>query len=98
MPPQLVRSDEALDQVSCDALLVGAVAGDESGSLIDDRIDGMLDGLLSEHLRDVGFKAKIGDVTIVPTQSKIAAKSVAVVGLGGRSDLDATGLRRASGS
>lgn len=98
MPPQLVRSDEALDQVACDALLVGAVAGDESGSLLDDRIDGMLDGLLSEHLRDVGFKAKIGDVTIVPTQRKIAAKSVAVVGLGSSSDLDATALRRAAGT
>ncbi|MGH2747654.1 MAG: leucyl aminopeptidase [Actinomycetota bacterium] len=97
MPPQLVRSDEALDQVSCDALLVGAVTGDQSGSLVDDRIDGMLDGLLSEHLRDVGFKAKIGDLTIVPIQQRISAKSVAVVGLGGSSDLDATALRRAAG-
>jgi leucyl aminopeptidase len=98
MPPQLMGSDEALDQVSCDALVVGAVTGDESGTLIDDRIDGMLDGFLSEHLRDVSFKAKIGDVTIVPTQQKIAPKSVAVVGLGGRSDLDASALRRAAGA
>lgn len=98
MPPQLVRTDEPLEQVSCDALVVGAVAGDDSGALVDDRPDRVLDGFLSQHLRDVSFKAKLGDVTILPIQQRIAARSVAIVGLGERSQLDATALRRAAGA
>lgn len=98
MPPQLVPSDDAVADVACDALVVGAEPKDggfalsQSGSQLDDA----LDGYLAEHLEDISFKAKAGEVAIVPTMRRLNAKSVVVVGLG---PADAPSrLRRAAGA
>jgi leucyl aminopeptidase len=99
MPPQVVSSTEAPEDITCDALLVGAgkSAGGE-GVQLSERgavIDRALDGHLGRHLQEIGFKGAVGDVTVFPTLGRVTPKSVAVVGLGG--DQDNSSLRRAAG-
>ena len=98
MPPQVVSSTEAPEDVTCDALLVGAGTSGDDGVRLSERgtmIDRALDGHLSRHLQETGFKGAVGDVALFPTLGRVTPKSVAVVGLG--RDQIHSSLRRAAG-
>src|ERR671914_228108 len=59
--PQVVRSDEAADQVACDALVIGAFAENGNVTLTGaDGLEGLLEGQLMEAVRDSAFRAKQG--------------------------------------
>lgn len=85
--------------VVCDVLVVGATTSEGTarlaGGLQD--LEDAFDGGLSE-LGDLGFKGKVGETLVLPTLGRVAAKAVAVVGLGDAGSLDASILRRAAGS
>jgi len=100
MPPQIVPSDNAVTEVSCDALVVGAQPKDGGFALSASarEVDEALDGYLAEHLADTGFKAKAGEVAVVPTMRRLNAKSVAIVGLGPPDGLHSSRIRRAAGA
>jgi len=96
-PPQATTAQmEALD-VSSPVLLVGAFSKSggyslqDEASAIDERLDGHL-GTLGEQ----GFKAGVGDVSIVPTLGRISAGRVAVVGLGPQDRAGPAEQRRAA--
>jgi leucyl aminopeptidase len=98
MPPQIVSSGENPLEVACDALVVG-VSGRENGLELSGtagEIDAALDGLLSEYLRSASFKAKVGDVTCVPTLGRLPSREIAAVGLG--KNVDSAAVRRAAGA
>ncbi|MFN2388319.1 MAG: leucyl aminopeptidase [Actinomycetota bacterium] len=97
--PQLLSSAEAAEQVSCDVLLVGAFREGEGAGLSKAAltVDEALDGALSEHLADIAFAGKPGQIAEVPTLRRLPARSIVVVGLGAP-DPDPTALRRASGA
>ena len=100
MPPQIVPSDDNVTDVACDALVVGAHSRDGSFQLSPTagQVDSALDGYLSEHLEDVSFKAKPGELAVIPTMRRLNAKSVVVAGLGPQDgDLDGR-IRRAAGA
>jgi leucyl aminopeptidase len=96
---QVVTSGEAPGEVTCDALVVGAFAGDDGPQIAD---GSGLDGALAEHvteaLREAGFKGKVGDTVVLPTFGRSAARSIAVAGLGPRGAAGATEVRRAAAS
>jgi leucyl aminopeptidase len=98
MQPQVVTSDERAADITCDVLVVGARSQSDGHSLSGtaNDVDAALDGYLSEHLTEIGFKAKSGEMASVPTMNRIAARSVLVVGLGKEPTIRA--VRRASGS
>ena len=100
MPPQIVSSSEDAPGFSCDVLVVGAHSSGGGVELAagGSEIDAATDGALSKYLKDASFKAKIGDVIVLPSFGRVAAKSLAVVGLGKADALDTTALRRAAGS
>jgi leucyl aminopeptidase len=98
--PQLsVVSDDAT-AVTCDALVVGAFS--DGGSFTLDAtatiIDNALGERLSEYLRSAGFKGGSGELAVVPAGEGVAAKAVAVLGLGDRSKVSTTSLRRTAGA
>ena len=98
--PQLLTSNDSPVEIACDTLLIGAFASGD-GTKLDEpgtEIDRALDDGLSEHLRASNFKAKVGDISVVPTFGKVRAGSVAVIGLGERDKLDDTTIRRAVGA
>ena len=99
MPPQVVASNEAVETVACDALVVGAFTGDQGAALAEEgaAIDRAIGGGLSDYLNEAAFKAKLGEVLIVPTLGRLKAKSIAVVGLGRQEDAGPTEVRRAAG-
>ncbi|MGH2821363.1 MAG: leucyl aminopeptidase family protein, partial [Actinomycetota bacterium] len=100
MPPQISLSEEAVDHVSCDALVIG-VSSDGNGISLagrDAAVDASMDGQVSAYLREVDFKAKLGEVAIVPTLGRLPAREIAVVGLGDSSEPSAATLRRAAGA
>lgn len=98
--PELVPSEQSLTEVPCDAL-VCAVFSAEGGielSSAAQEIDRALDGYLSEYAVGSGFKPKPSEVLVVPTFRRIPARSIALVGLGRRSDVNAARVRRAAGA
>ncbi|MDQ3940832.1 MAG: leucyl aminopeptidase [Actinomycetota bacterium] len=98
MPLQIIPTDEDPLEITCDALIVGAFQDNGETSLDDvgQRIDGALEGYLSEHLTDVGFKAKTAKVAELATMRRIPARSVCVVGLGPRGKTGTEEVRRAA--
>ncbi|MDQ3914944.1 MAG: leucyl aminopeptidase [Actinomycetota bacterium] len=99
--PQIAPSHERPSEVACDALVVGATTSDGGGELTSgaaEEVDAALDGALSEHLRDLQFKGKTGDVTLVPTLGRLPAKTVAVAGLGAAGEAGPAEVRRAAGA
>lgn len=100
MPPQLVPSDDRATEISCDALVVASFAADDGPALsgAGAELDRALDGRLSEHLRAISFKARVGDVTLVPTLGRLRAQTVAVAGLGPRDGAGPNEVRRAAGA
>ncbi|HEX2050562.1 MAG TPA: leucyl aminopeptidase [Actinomycetota bacterium] len=100
MPPQLIPSEERATEMSGDALVVAAFAADDGPALAGagSDLDAALDGRLSEHLRAISFKARVGDVTLVPTLGRLRAQTIAVAGLGPRDSAGPTEVRRAAGA
>ncbi|MFN2488405.1 MAG: leucyl aminopeptidase [Actinomycetota bacterium] len=99
MPPEVVRSAEAPTRVTCDVLLVGAVAADDGISLVGraGEVDDALEGYLTEYLGSIGWRAKPGDVEVVATARRMSCKAVAVVGLGRSERVDGAELRKGAG-
>lgn len=99
--PQISPSHERPAEVACDALVVGATAsagGAELAGGAAQEIDAALDGRLSEHLRDLSFKAKPGDVVTVPTMGRLPAKTIAVAGLGAAAEAGPAETRKTAGA
>jgi len=94
--PETIPHSDSATEVACDVLVVGVRQSDDGFTLTDvaSDVDAALDGLLSETLTDASFKAKVGDVALVPTGGRIAARTVAAAGLGDGTDTD---LRRTAG-
>ncbi|MDQ4057973.1 MAG: leucyl aminopeptidase [Actinomycetota bacterium] len=100
MPPQVLASEEAVETVSADAVVVGAFKSDDGVELSRDAkaLDDALDGQLSEHLTQIGFKAKVAEVALVPTLGRLPARTVVVAGLGGEKGAGRNEVMRAAGS
>ena len=100
MALEIVPSEEPLEGVAADTLVVGALGEDGGATLAAgaDSIDEALDGKLSEYLDESGFKAKAGEVVIIPTLGKLPARAIAVVGLGPRSEVTPARLRSVAGT
>jgi leucyl aminopeptidase len=99
MAPQVTPSTAAPADLACDVVVTGAFAGEDGSALgaSGAALDAALDGGLAEHLTDTGFKAKVGDITVVTTLGRLPAKAVAIVGLGPRDGAGVTVARRAAG-
>jgi leucyl aminopeptidase len=98
MPPEIVSSSEPALDIPCDALVVGAFEGGAPQlSPTGADADRGLEGHLSEYLSGNGFKAKVGDIAVVATLGRLAAATVAVVGLGPKAEVRPDTVRRAAG-
>jgi leucyl aminopeptidase len=100
MPPLISIASDAPESISCDALVVGAFAEGRASVLSSEgaAVDAALEGGLSEHLSAVSFKAKVGDVCVVPTLGRVPAKSIAVVGLGSKESVGPLEVLRGAGA
>jgi leucyl aminopeptidase len=100
MPPLITTSNDAPEKVSCDALVVGAFAGQSDPVLSSQAaaLDEALGGGLSDHLSEVAFKGRVGSVCVVPTLGRLPAKSIAVVGLGDEKTAGAREILRGAGN
>ncbi|HYI45488.1 MAG TPA: leucyl aminopeptidase, partial [Actinomycetota bacterium] len=84
MTVEIAVSDQAPTDVESDAVIVSATSTNETFALSDQaaKVDGVLDGYLTEWLTDIGYKADVASIAIVPTHHRIPAKAVVVAGLG----------------
>jgi leucyl aminopeptidase len=100
MPLEIIPTDESPTTVSCDALVVAASSTPEGFDLLGRsvEVDAALGGRVSEHLDSISFKANQGDVEIVSGLPASAAKSIAVVGVGSPTEINASSLRKVAGS
>jgi leucyl aminopeptidase len=100
MPLQIIPTDESPATVSCDVLVLAASSAPEGPSLVgrSAEVDSDLDGRLGQHLSEIGFKANHGDVEVLTAMPGVAAKSIAVAGLGPPKNIDPNSLRRLAGS
>jgi leucyl aminopeptidase len=96
-------SSNALQDIVCDALVVGAARSktvqNTNGVVLSEmakEADSLLEGLLKEICADGAFKGNLGEMTTVYTMGRMTAKRVLLVGLGSLDTLNAQALRRAS--
>ncbi|MEA2477175.1 MAG: leucyl aminopeptidase [Actinomycetota bacterium] len=100
MIPEISSSNEDATSIDCDALVVGAFSENGTSSLDDAgrAIDSSSNGEIAKHLANLGFRAKPGEVIVVPTFGRSPARAVAIVGLGPRSSVDTSLIRRGAGA
>ena len=102
MPPDLeiVASEEDPQSVACDAVVVGAFAGDDGAVLAPSAaaLDETLEGRLSEALRASGYKGKKGEVHTLSTLGHMRAQAIVVTGLGSQDSVTDSDVRRAAGA
>lgn len=94
MPLTLGTSTTAVDSVKVDLLAVPVFADRRLGPGAD-VVDRALDGALAEFMAETGFEGKRGETLPVPTQGRLGAKAVVLVGVGEQDRIDAEALRRA---
>jgi leucyl aminopeptidase len=96
MTPRITGSDRGATDIAVDALVVGVSSINGSPKVLGSagKVDSALDGFISEYLTEISFKARVGDFILIPTQRRIPAKSVAVVGVG--EDRETGAVRRAA--
>ena len=95
---ELVPSEQAVDEVPCDALVCSAFTADGGAELSDAArtLDTALDGYLTEYIAETGYRGKRSEVLVLPTFRRLPAKSIALVGLGARSEATPDTVRRAA--
>ncbi|MBA2427315.1 MAG: leucyl aminopeptidase [Actinobacteria bacterium] len=94
-------SEESPQAVACDALVVGAHSTTEGGfDLVapGPAVDEATEGHLRGYLTSAGFKAKLGEVVILPSFGHLVAQAIAVTGLGPAGTAGASEVRRAAGA
>jgi len=92
---------QAVREVVCDALLVGAAASKtgETGVTLSPAtmaVDELLNGLITERSAEGEFKGSSGELLTIHPMGKLAAKRVIVVGLGKPDAISIRSLQRAS--
>ncbi len=92
--------EDSATSVACDAVVVGALSAGNGATLTPEgaEVDAALEGALSDHIAESSFKAKVGDILVVPSFGKLGARSVVVAGLGKKGEASTTDIRRASGN
>jgi leucyl aminopeptidase len=97
MTPELTATDSSIAELSCDAVVVGAYAGDRI-SLAEEAgdLDRRLDGRLIEHLQGAAFEAKPGEIVSLTTLGALPARTILVAGLGERGAVAPKDVRRAA--
>ena len=93
--PEVIGSNQTPETLACDALVVGAFMGRVGPDLTRSGLDEELHKLVAEALADAGFKGKVGEVAVVPTFGRAAARAVAVAGLGSADEAGPAGNRPA---
>jgi leucyl aminopeptidase len=89
----------AIQDVQCDALIVGAAHDKERGLLLPPlttTADGLLDGLVSELFTAGEFKGSLGEIATLHTMGHLTTRRVIVVGLGPQEKVTTQSIRRAS--
>jgi leucyl aminopeptidase len=92
--PKIQSSSAAVDRIAVDLLAVPVLADRRLGPGAD-IVDAALGGGLAEFMAETEFEGKRGETLPVPTQGRLRAKAVMLVGMGEPDELDADALRRA---
>ena len=72
----------SITDVECDAIIVNLFLGVRYPGGATGAADRALDGLISQKISESGFKGELGEILSLPTDGKIPAKDIVVVGLG----------------
>jgi len=92
---QLLTADPA--KTRTDLLVVG-VCSNDSESPARKKLDGLLRGALKRAAKEVDFNGKAKQTLVLNTLGKLAAKRVALVGLGDMDDVSPTSMLRLGGA
>jgi leucyl aminopeptidase len=94
VPLTLETSTSAADKVRADLLAVPVFSDRKLGPGAD-VVDKAIGGSLVVFMEEADFSGKRGETLAVPTQGKLGAKAVVLVGVGDAAALDADALRKA---
>ena len=82
MPSAVRTTRRSVENVECDALVVGAYQGSDRLRLSADVLTDALAESLGVFSALTDFKAEVGDVRVMPAPDRLRAKAAVVVGLG----------------
>lgn len=93
-----IRAKQAsLTEVQCDVLVVNLFEGVKTPGGGTGAVDKVLDGLISKYvIEKEEFKGKLNQMYVLPTQSKIPADKVLLVGLGKSEEFNLNKIREVS--
>ena len=94
MAPTVSLTSSAAENVKADLLAVPVFAERELGPGAQS-VDDALGGGLAEFMEEADFSGKRGETLPAPTNGRLGARAVVLVGLGPREDLSPDALRRA---
>ena len=94
VPLTIETSSAAADKVRADLLAVPVFADRRLGPGAE-AVDRALGGDLADFMDEADFSGKRGETLAVPTQGKLGAKAVILVGVGDAEKLDADAVRKA---
>ncbi len=97
---QVQIATQTVRDLTCDALIVGALSTKEGKGVsltkTGNTVDRLLNKLISERSIDGEFKGNSGEILTIHTAGKLAAKRVLVIGLGEHAKVDIHTIQRAS--
>lgn len=93
--PQTLVSEEPLEEIACDVLLLGGFAG-ASGIELADEAEGLVTALGAAITDPPAFSGKSGESATITPLDKAAAHTIVLVGLGKRGEAGPNELRRAA--
>ncbi|MGH8977948.1 MAG: leucyl aminopeptidase [Acidimicrobiia bacterium] len=94
MPLTIETSSSPADTADADLLVVPVFTDRKLGPGAD-AVDRAIGGSLAEFMEEADFSGKPGETLAVPTQGRLGAKAVVLVGVGDAGKLDADALRTA---
>src|SRR5437762_13873176 len=97
---QVQIATQTVRDLTCDALIVGALSTKEGKGVsltkTGNTVDRLLNKLISERSIDGEFKGNSGEILTIHTAGKLADKRVLVIGLGEHAKVDIHTIQRAS--
>jgi leucyl aminopeptidase len=97
VPLTIETSSSTPEKVRTDLLVVPVFADRRLGPGAD-AVDRAIGGSLGEFMEETDFGGKRGETLAVPTQGRLGAKAVVLVGVGDQAKFDADAVRRAGAS
>jgi len=96
LPMEIIVQQGSITDIECDVAVVNLFRRVKFPGGATGAMDKALDGAITRAIADMGFEGKLGDTLFLPSQGKVSAKEVLVIGLGDSAEFDCEAVEKVS--